>query len=37
MEIVTHKSYDSVLVGTGKQKVFCLKTVSDGVSYSNHL
>ena len=29
MVIVTHKSYDGVLVGTGKQKG-CLKTASDG-------
>ena len=32
MVIVTHESYDSVLVGTGKQKVLsrCMKTASDG-------
>jgi len=30
MAIVTHESYDSVLVGTGKQKGHCLKTASDG-------
>jgi len=28
--IVTHESYDSVLVGTGKQKGRCLKTATDG-------
>jgi len=30
MVIVTHESYNSVFVGTGKQKGRCLKTASDG-------